>query len=381
MREKMQIMRPPSFPVLSRFCSILALGLWSLCVVRSDVPGAVEPLQGLLDGMMRNATRDLTQRPVKRTGFLDTYDLTIATDEAMRKITSDAQFSAYVDQRKASLSPEQLKAADGEVSRWEIEYAETNAAVKPDVQAWLCLRARFEPWDRALAAYHRLVEHRPGDFVPAWALAMKILNPVDPPTPEQWKDLIESMRQAVPRATNAEQLMVCVGAVGTGALKLNETGNGKPVPMQMIWEWMRDVPLPEAAKDPRDALSFNLVKLMVAAGAKDFMAAVELAPRCRMRIFQPMYLVFAGKRPEAYESLHRLRQERTLSPAEEAGLRKLEPTILTLTQHFEEAWRSIGEQRARPNLTIQDSEWLDLTEKLLRKYETAVRNQELQPSK
>jgi hypothetical protein len=365
------------------FCGMVGVWFASLCLVRPDVPHEIETTQEIIQGMLLNEMPQVQQRPNKSPSPLEDYDLMQATDKIMNRVTSGPEFSAYVERRKASLSPEQLKALEPKAQgMWMVEFAQSRQDVKPEIKAWLyVLSGPLASWDQALAGYHRLEKYRPNDFVPTLLMAFKIQAPgVDPPTTEQWKDLIGIVRQAVPRATNTEDLTDCVVSVGMGALNLAKTGNDQGVPL-LVWNWMRNVKLPEAQKDSDNALRLNLVKMWLAVAAKDYLAAVEIAPRCRMRVFQPMFLEFAGKQEEAYDSLEKLRLNSTLTDPERAGLRKFEPLILMFAHHFEEARKVIREQRESRNLTAKDSEWLAMVERLLRNYETGVRSGNNQPQR
>jgi hypothetical protein len=362
--------------LLYRFVGVSFVSFASLCLVRADVPRETRTAQDLIERILRDEMPQLQQKSKTSRGALETYDLMQATDDIMRKITAGPEYSAYVEQRKASLSREELSALDPKTQgMWMVEFAQSRADVKPEIKAWLYVfSGLFAPWDQALAGYHRLEKYRPNDFVPALLMAFKLQAPgVDPPTVEEWKDVIGIVREALPRATNIEDLTDCVVAVGMGALRMAEGGNAPGVPL-LVWQWLRDVELPVTSRDPDNTLRLDLVKMLLAVATKDYLAAVEIAPRCRLRVFQPMFLVFAGKREEAYDRLQELRLNSTLTDPERAGLRKFEPLILMFSQHFGEAWRVIREQRESPNLGAKDSEWLNMVEDLLRNYETGVRS-------
>jgi hypothetical protein len=294
----------------------LALG----CVVRAEVIPEIETAKGLARAIMIMQFPELEGRKGLRPDLLRSYDLDQARGQAVKRLTSEPEFSAFLSRKESALPPDQIRAIDIRTkARWLAEFVQSRDDVEPEVKAWIYLWAfPHIPWDQALAAYYRLEKFRLNDFVPAVMLAAKLSVPtLDPPNREQWLDLIAIERRALPHATNTEDWIDCVNAVGLAA--------------------------------------------------KDFQAAAEIAPRCRMRIFLPMYLVFGGKKEEGYARFEKLRQDPTLSDSERAGLWKLEPMILMFSDHFEQARRVINEGRATPTLAGQ--EWLDRMEQLLDAYQ------------
>lgn len=363
------------------FWTVVSFCLVCTCAALSDIPREIEATEGIIQQMMRDQMPSLPQPSKASPNALESYDLMKATDEVMARVTSSQKFSAYLEQRRKELSPEQQKALDRKTQgMWMLEYAQTCEEVKPEIKAWLYVLFSFVPWNQALGGYHRLERYRPRDIVPALLLASKLQAPgMESPTAEQWKDLVGIVRQTARGTTNTEELTDCVAGIGVGALKLQQAGKAD-VPLPMIWNWMRDVQLPQPVSEPDNLLRLNLVKWEVAMAAKDFLAAVELAPQCRMRVFQPMLLEFAGKRTEAYTSLRELRQDSSLTSSERGGLLRFEPMVLMFSHRFDEAWQSIRRQRATPSLTAKESEWLDMMERLLGDYETAIRKREDKPT-
>lgn len=342
--------------------------------IYSDVPRDVEPAQGLIEQILRSEMPQSEQKTNTRPEILLKYDLMQATDDVMKKITAGPEYTAYFQRRKASLSPEQIKSLDSKTrGKWMVEYAQSRADVKPEIKAWLSFVAiPFVPWDQALVDYHRLEKYRPKDIVPVFMLAAKSAGS-DRPTTNQWQELIGILRQVLPFATNAEETTDCVTAIAAGATKTSESRDGQAVPIQMIWSWMRELQLPKEATPPDTALRFYLAKMNLAMAAKDYMAAAELAPDCRLRIFQPMWLVCAGKQKEAYEILAKLRQDVTLTELEKVGLRKLAPLILMFAHKFEEAHKALDAIRQSRNLTVEDLNWVETMKGILGNLETAAR--------
>jgi hypothetical protein len=375
---KEQAMISQGRPIRQMLFSTVGVVLVSLVSVRADVPRELVKAQELIQEMLQKEMPQTQQKTKARPNVLETYDLALATDKVMQKITAGPEFSAYFEQRKAKLTPDQRQALDRKTQgMWMIEFAQTREDVKPEIKAWLYIEmAPFVPWDQALAAYYRLEKYRPKDFVPALALVFKLQShELDPPTTEQWKNLLSIERQALPLVPNSEDMVDCVAAIGVGALKLVKPGSEQGFPL-LVWQWMREVQAPEPQKESEDALRLNLVKMYVAMAAHDFRAAVDLAPLCRMRVFQPMLLVLGDNREEAYESLKTLRQDSTLTAPERVGLRKCEPLVLMFAHQFGEAWKILAEQRADPKLSAEDSKWLDTVEGLLRNYERAIQDRQ-----
>jgi hypothetical protein len=350
-------------------------------LAHSDVPRERTVPEGLIQKMLRDEIPLLAPKaPVAnpKSNFLHTYDLMQQAEEVMRKVTSDEKFKAYIRERKASLSPEQRKSLDHKTQgMWMLEYAQTREDIKPEIKAWLyVLAGPSAQWDKALDAYHQLEKYRPNDFVPAMLIALKLEAPtISSPTVEQWKDVLDIVRRAVPHATNATELLACLAAVGGSASKLRGTESHNEVPL-LVWRWLRNVNLSESLTDPENQMRLSFVKSWLALAVKDYVALADLAPRCGMRVLVPMFLSFAGKNEDYYDTLKTLRLDQTLTERERAALRRFEPLMLIMSHHLEEASKAIRQQRENPNLTSKDSEWLDTIERILRDNESAERKRE-----
>lgn len=359
---------------LGRLWSVAAMLLALGCVVRAEAIPEIETAKGLARAIMLKQFPELEGKKGLRPDLLQSYDLGGASHEAMNGITSRPDFAAFLERKEKALDPEELKNLDRKTrTLWLLEYVQSREELKPEIKAWLEVWAYpYVPWDQALAAYHRLQKLRPNDFVPALILAVKLgASGLDPPTRAQWSDLVEIEQQALPHATNTEDWVDCVDAVGLGATKLAQTEKGQEVPLQQVWQWMRGLRLPASANS-NDALAMDVVKVAVALAANDFPAAAEIASRCRMRISLPIYLVLGGKKEEGYALFEKLSHDPTLTDSEREGLRQFEPMVLTFSDHFDQARRVINEGRASPNVAAQ--QWLDVMERLLHGYEARIRS-------
>ena len=248
---------------------------------------------------------------------LNSYDLSLRFDTAVKELQKDENFSAFL---KKKASEQARGGTDKQTSAGEIqEYWRTTNKLPEEVIAWFGLAASGlnVPWQNSAPDYRILAEKRSGDFQPPFLMLFR-----RPANGAEWKEWLTALKRAAACATNSVQRTVCLDLVAYRVPNIADSGS---IPLKEISQWANQ--MKKAETSPSVLKEMGLLQLLIAIGQGNFTVAAGYTKDTSFRAWRPIFFILGQQPDRAREAIAELKAVPGLSEDEEEAIKAAEQAL------------------------------------------------------